>query len=142
MIKYKCHGNKDSTTPAMVNTLKGMPANAPDQFKHETIEVREWDPCLHGRDICIGGYITKKQDLTWVPQTMTISVSDAEGDDQGQLEYEIDCSKSPQCDVCDKMNHATGFASFVAGVFAPALSLPADVIAAGVSLHCANEGCF
>ncbi|RDW59200.1 hypothetical protein BP5796_12124 [Coleophoma crateriformis] len=140
-IKFRCHGNKKGTTPAMAKTLKGLATEFPNMVKHEKLNEPKWDPCKSGRDTCVGGWVENWVDYTWVPQTLSIDVSDANDADQGALDYEIDCSHSPQCDVCKGLKFGTGFAAWVAGMFGPELGIPAAAIAQGVSGVCTAEGC-
>ncbi|KAF5850460.1 hypothetical protein GGP41_002716 [Bipolaris sorokiniana] len=76
----------------MANMLKEIGTGYPDMIKHENVNERMWDPCKSGRDSCIGGYVDHFVDYTWVPQTLSIVVSDANDAHQGELSYEIDCS--------------------------------------------------
>lgn len=141
-IKFRCHGNKKGTTPAMANALKNIATGLPDMIKHEKINDHDtWDPCKTGRDTCVGGYVDHWVDYTFVPQTLSIDVADANSADQGELEYEIDCSTSPQCDVCKGLKFGTAFAGYIAGIFGPEFGIPANAIAQGVSGACLAKGC-
>ncbi|USP81303.1 hypothetical protein yc1106_08577 [Curvularia clavata] len=140
-IKFRCHGNKKGTTPAMAKALKDIGNGFPDMIKHENVNERTWDPCKSGRDTCIGGYVDKYVDYTWVPQTLSIVVSDANDADQGELSYEMDCSSGPQCDMCTSMKWGANFAAWVAGVIAPELGFAGNLLAQSVSGSCLANGC-
>jgi hypothetical protein len=141
-IKYRCHGNKKQTTPAMVDALKKIGKDYKDLVKHDTETERIWDPCKTGRDTCVGGWVDgPKTDITWIPQTLSIDVADAEGDDQGSLDYEIDCSSGPQCDVCNNMKAGAGLISMLAGVFGPAFGIPAQIMDQTIKFSCLAQGC-
>lgn len=43
-IKYRCHGSKKQTTPAMVEALKEIGQDHKDMVKHDTETERKWDP--------------------------------------------------------------------------------------------------
>jgi hypothetical protein len=128
------------TTPALAATLKGLADNV-DIVKHEHTVERVWDPCKSGRDTCIGGWVTVESDWTWIPQTMSIDISNAGGADVGAMEYETDCSAGPQCDVCNQAKFGAGFAAFVAGLVAPALGVVVGAVSQGVSGTCLARGC-
>jgi hypothetical protein len=72
---------------------------------------------------------------------LSIDVADAEGDDQGSLDYEIDCSSSPQCDVCNNMKAGAGLIAMLAGVFEPAFGIPAQVMDQEIRFACFAQGC-
>ncbi|KAF2260880.1 hypothetical protein CC78DRAFT_584257 [Lojkania enalia] len=139
MIKFKCHGNKKNTTPAMAAGLKTIGEKV---VKHETVkENTKLDPCKSGKDICIPGWISEDVNYTWLPQTLTISVSDANSADQGELSYEIDCSHGPQCDICKAMKAGLGLGAALASVMAPSLGQTANVLAQSINIKCAIAGC-
>jgi hypothetical protein len=126
----------------MKGTLQEL-ANNGDLVKHETITEEFWDPCkkMNAAMECVGGYFYKDKDWTWLPKTMSIDVSKSDGADVGSLEYEIDCSGGPQCDVCRGAKFGTGFLSFVAKLFSPVVGTAADVLLQGTSATCLAEGC-
>jgi len=72
---------------------------------------------------------------------MSIDVSNAEGADVGALEYEIDCSGGPQCDVCKGARFGAGFLSFVAGVFCPVVGASVELLSQSISANCIAAGC-
>jgi hypothetical protein len=90
---------------------------------------------------CIGGYWEKKEHWTWLPQTMSVDVANAEGADVGALEYKIDCSGGPQCDVCKGAKFGAGFVTFVAGVFSPVLGGLSGAINQEITGQCLVGGC-
>ena len=139
-IRFMCHGNRDGLTKAMKDTLKGL-ADKAEIVKHETTTEEIYDPCKTGKDICIGGWRRQDKDWTWMPKTMSIDVSNAEGADVGALRYEIDCSGGPQCDVCKGAKLGAGFASFMAGLFSPVVGATAELLSQSISATCVATGC-
>jgi hypothetical protein len=139
-IRFFCHGNLDGLTKAMKDTLKGLAGKA-ELVKHETTTKQVWDPCMSGKDLCIGGYRLENEDWTWLPQTMSIDVSNAEGADVGAVRYEIDCSHAPQCNLCKGARFGANFLSFVAGVFSPVVGAAAELLSQSISGTCIASGC-
>lgn len=141
-IRFLCHGNRDGLTKAMKDTLKGL-ADKTELVKHETIEEEFWDPCkkLSASLECIGGYFYKNEYWTWMPKTMSIDVSNADGADVGALRYEIDCSGGPQCDLCKGARFGANFVSFVAGVFSPVVGATVELLSQSISGPCIASGC-
>ncbi|EUC27089.1 hypothetical protein COCCADRAFT_31336 [Bipolaris zeicola 26-R-13] len=140
-IKFRCHGNKKGTTPAMANPLKEIGTGYPDMIKHENVNERIWGPCKSGRDSCVGGYVDHFVDYTWVPQALSIVVPDTNDADQGELNYEIDCSASEKCDLCKGLTFGAGVGVWVAGIFAPPLGIVANAIAQSAIGSCMANGC-
>ena len=138
-IQFVCHGNKDSTTPAMIKTLQGM---GKDLVKYETVKEKTWNPCKSGKDTCIGGWDYQNVDYTYFPRTFHIYLSNRDGGDIGGLSYTMSYAPgSPQCEACMALKFGSGFAAFVAGIFGPALGVPIGAIAQGVSGACLADGC-
>jgi hypothetical protein len=140
-IRFFCHGNLKGLTKAMGDTLQGLAEKA-ELVKHETTKTKQvWDPCKSGKDVCIGGWRYEDEDWTWLPQTMSIDVSNADGADVGALRYEINCVGGPQCDVCKGAKFGLGFLSFVAGVFSPVVGAAAELLVQSASATCLLNGC-
>jgi hypothetical protein len=140
-IRFFCHGNLPGLTKTMGDTLKGVADNA-ELVKHETTKTKQvWDPCKSGKDTCIGGWIYEDEDWTWLPQTLSIDVSNKEGADVGALRYEIDCSGGPQCDVCKAAKFGAGFITFVAGAFSPVLGVVTGMLDQEITAVCLTNGC-
>jgi hypothetical protein len=140
-IRFICHGNLKGITPAMDKMLQQVAKDA-ELVKHETTPTKQvWDPCMSGKDNCIGGWRYEDEDWTWLPQTMSIDVSNKEGADVGALRYEIDCSGGPQCDVCKKAKFGLGFLSFMANVFSPVVGAGAELLVQTASATCLLNGC-
>jgi hypothetical protein len=141
-IQFRCHGNLPGLTKAMKDTLKRLPDTA-EIVKHETVTGELWDPCnkMSAALECIGGYWEKKKHWTRLPQTMSIDVANAEGADVGALEYKIDCSGGPQCDVCKGAKFGAGFVTFVAGIFSPVLGGLSGAINQEITGQCLVGGC-
>jgi len=139
-IWFRCHGNQDGLTKAMKYTLKGL-ADKAELVKHETITEGIWDPCKSGKDTCIGGWRHEDKDWTWLPKTMSMNVQNAEGSGVSDLEYEIDCSGGPQCDVCEGAKFGAGLIAFVAGVFSRVLEAATGLLNQQITAGCFADGC-
>lgn len=48
---------------------------------------------------------------------MLVYLQDGDHDDQGELSYEMNCSKNPECDACNALKNVSGIASLIAKVF-------------------------
>ncbi|KAF1969087.1 hypothetical protein BU23DRAFT_571818 [Bimuria novae-zelandiae CBS 107.79] len=100
-----------------------------------------WKDIPGGQQIKFRCHGNKQVDWTWVPQTLSIDVSNADDADQGELSYGIDCSAAPQCDVRKKANFGAEVAVFVGGVFSPVAGIAAGLVAQGVTGACLAVGC-
>ena len=139
-ISARCHGNVAGITPAMVKGLKDLARSADSgMFTQTTVRDKTYNPCKTGRDTCIGGWDWYDRKVTKVARTISVYVSDQNGNDKGELSYELDCSLAKSCEGCSAAKFGGAVASWLAGAaFGPVFGPLASIVATGA---CAASGC-
>ncbi|KAG9253570.1 uncharacterized protein F5Z01DRAFT_146930 [Emericellopsis atlantica] len=137
-IRARCHGNVPGLVEKMVSGLKDL-ARSKDagMFSESTVRDKKWDPCKTGRDTCIGGWDWYDRPVTKVAQQLSVYVSDENGNDKGELSYELDCSMAKSCAGCDAAKFGMAVGSVFGGPFAILFGAGGLVTEAA----CASSGC-